>query len=80
MREELEGPEPMYRQIADRIAAGIEDGTYPPNRRVPSESELCERFDVSRRTVRAAYAILAERGLVVTSKGKGTYVAEQPQT
>jgi DNA-binding GntR family transcriptional regulator len=75
MREDLEGPEPMYRQIADRIAARIADGTYPPNRRVPSESEVCKEFDVSRRTARAAYAVLAERGLVVTAPGKGTYVA-----
>ncbi|GAB3749737.1 hypothetical protein GCM10027590_68380 [Nocardiopsis nanhaiensis] len=74
MPENLEGPEPMYRQIADRVAAQIDDGTYPPNSRLPSESELCERFGVSRRTVRDAYAILLERELVVTSPGKGTYV------
>lgn len=74
MRDELEGPEPMYRQIADRIAAEIHDGTYRPNARLPSESELCERYDVSRRTIRDAYAILLDKGLVVTSPGKGTYV------
>jgi DNA-binding GntR family transcriptional regulator len=74
MHEKLEGPEPMYRQIADRISAQIEDGTYPPNSRVPSEAEICEQFNVSRRTVRSAYAILLERDLVVTSQGKGTYV------
>ena len=64
----------MYKQLANRIAVGIEDGTYPPNSRVPSETELCETYGVSRRTVRAAYAILLDRGLVVTSQGKGTYV------
>ncbi|GHD37653.1 hypothetical protein GCM10007147_45820 [Nocardiopsis kunsanensis] len=74
MREDLEGPEPMYRQIADRIAARIEDGTYRPNSRMPSETELCKTYGVSRRTARAAYAILLDRGLVVTSQGKGTYV------
>lgn len=77
MREKLDGPEPMYRQIADRIAAQIKDGTYPPNSRVPSEAEICDQFNVSRRTVRSAYAILLERGLVVTSQGKGTYVKPQ---
>ena len=64
----------MYRQIADRIAARITDGTYRPNRRVPSEAEICTEFDVSRRTARAAYEILAEDGLIVTAPGKGTYV------
>ena len=67
---ELEGPEPMHRQIG----AQIEDGTYRPNTRLPSEAEVCARFDVSRRTAREAYAILIERDLVVTSQGKGTYV------
>ena len=65
MREKLEGPEPMYRQIADRIESQIADGTYLPNSRLPSESELCERFGVSRRTVRDAYAILLDKGTYV---------------
>lgn len=80
MREVLEGPEPMYRQIATRLKTQIEDGTYPPNSRMPSETELCERFGVSRRTARSAYAILLESGHVVTSQGKGTYAADLGQT
>lgn len=80
MGEELNGPEPMYRQIADRLTAQIENGEYLPNDRAPSESELCKRFTVSRRTARAAYAILVERGLVVSSPGKGMYVADQRST
>lgn len=74
MTENLEGPEPMYRQIAKRLTTQIEDGTYLPSSRLSSESELCERFGVCRRTVRDAYAILLEQGLVVTSPGEGTYV------
>ncbi len=66
----------MYKQLASRIAASIRDGTYPPNAKLPSETELCHHYDVSRRTVRAAYEILLNDRLVVASHGKGMYVAE----
>lgn len=33
-----DGPEPIYRQIAAVIAERIDDGTYAPNRRIPSEA------------------------------------------
>jgi GntR family transcriptional regulator len=77
MSVDLDGPEPLREQIAAVLAARIADGTYQPRRRVPSEADLVEEFDVSRPTVRAAIALLVERGLVVTVRGKGTYVVEQ---
>lgn len=73
---DLDGPEPMYRQIARVIGERITSGTYEPNRPVPSESEICEEFKVSRRTARSAYALLVEQGLVVRVPGKGTYAAD----
>ncbi|QBI54946.1 winged helix-turn-helix domain-containing protein [Streptomonospora litoralis] len=79
MGDALEGPEPLHKQIAGIMRRRIQDGTYRPNQRVPSESELCDEFDVSRRTVRAAYAILAEEELIVTSPGRGTFVRVPPE-
>jgi GntR family transcriptional regulator len=76
MGVDLDGPEPMYEQIAAVLAARIADGTYPPRRRVPSEAAICEEFEVSRPTARSAVAVLANRGLVITVRGKGTYVNE----
>lgn len=78
MAIDLDGPEPLYRQIANLIERRIADGTYHPNRKVPSEAAICEEFGVSRRTARSAYALLADRGLIVMVPGKGTYVAERP--
>lgn len=57
------------------IAARIADGTYAPDRPIPGELRLQQELGVARDTVRAAVAILRERGLVVTVVGKGTYVA-----
>lgn len=78
MTVDLEGPEPLYEQIAAVIAARIVDGTYSPRRRVPSEADICVEFKVSRPTARAAIRLLVERGLVVTVRGKGSFVADQP--
>ncbi|WP_141926332.1 GntR family transcriptional regulator [Haloactinospora alba] len=68
----------MYQQIARAIAARVEDGTYPPNRLIPSEADVCEEFGVSRRTARSAYALLVEQGWIVRSPGKGSYARGHP--
>lgn len=73
MSIDLDGPEPFFEQIADVLTRRIEDGTYPPRRRIPAEYALAEEFGVSRPTVRAAIAVLVEKGLLTTSKGKGTF-------
>jgi GntR family transcriptional regulator len=71
---DLEGPDPIYQQIADVIAARIAGDAYAPNRPIPSEAGLCVEFSVSRKTARAATRELVARGLVRTVRGKGSYV------
>ncbi|GAA4944494.1 hypothetical protein GCM10023224_29440 [Streptomonospora halophila] len=76
--EELkhESATPLYRQLADIIAAKIASGELPPDTPVPSEVRLAEEYGVARLTARRAMRDLRERGLVVTVMGKGTFVAE----
>jgi GntR family transcriptional regulator len=76
MTVDLEGPEPLYEQIAVILGARIADGTYPPRRRVPSEAAICDEFSVSRPTARSALQLLSQRGLIVTVRGKGSFVME----
>lgn len=78
MTLDLDGPEPLYAQIAAVLAARIADGTYPPRRRIPSEAAICAEFDVARPTARSAVQLLRERGLIATVQGKGSYVAQPP--
>ncbi|MCO4699296.1 winged helix-turn-helix domain-containing protein [Streptomyces sp. RO-S4] len=80
MTVDLDGPEPLYEQIARVLAARIADGTYPPRRRIPSEAAIVAEFGVSRPTARAAVQRLVEQGLVQTVRGKGSYVVDTPQT
>ncbi len=41
---------------------------------LPSEAEVCASYQVSRQTVRRAYALLAEEKLIETRRGSGTYL------
>ncbi len=68
------GPVPPYQQVADILAAEIRAGKYPRGSRIPTESELVERFEVARSTARRSVARLRDMGLVHTVPQRGTYV------
>ena len=65
---------PVYVQLADILRRGIQDGTYPPNRALPSIRSLQETYGVADGTIQKALKILREEGLVVAVRGRGTYV------
>lgn len=66
---------PLYGRIKELLRSAILDGTYPPHSRMPSESELGRRFNVSRITVRHALGDLQKEGLIFSLHGKGTFVS-----
>lgn len=67
---------PAYRAIADSILEDILARRLLPGDRLPSESELAERFGVSRPTVREALRDISSQHLVETTRGAtgGTFV------
>jgi GntR family phosphonate transport system transcriptional regulator len=65
----------LWRRIADQFEQAIAAGDYGADERLPSEADIAERFGVNRHTVRRALAALAERGLVRSARGSGTYVS-----
>jgi GntR family transcriptional regulator len=69
----------VFMQIADVLAARIEDGTYPPDGRLPAEPELVQEFGAARESVRRAIKELRERGLIETVAGKGSYVLPESE-
>jgi DNA-binding GntR family transcriptional regulator len=71
------GPLPPYRQIAAILRRRIESGQYPPDTRIPTESELVEAFEVARTTARRAIAVLRDEGLIYTVPQRGSYVTRK---
>jgi GntR family transcriptional regulator len=67
-------PQPLYRQIADRLERAIRGGALKPGDRLHSEDIQSRRFKVSRITVRQAIEELVRQGLIVRKQGKGTFV------
>src|SRR3954470_7684645 len=63
------------RSLADRIGLLLEDGRLVSGRRLPAERLLAAELGVSRTTVTAAYALLRERGRLVTLHGSGSVLA-----
>lgn len=64
----------LYEQLADHLAARIASGDFAPGDRFPAEQDLADQYGVAYHTVRNALKVLRERGLVVTLRGRGTYV------
>ncbi|MEU2825900.1 GntR family transcriptional regulator [Streptomyces bacillaris] len=75
-----ESPTPVYRQIAALIIEEIRSGAIPVNRKIPSESDLTQRFGVARETARNAVKFLRDEGWVFTVPQRGSYVAERKAT
>ena len=69
---------PLADDIAAVLKAEVREGVHPPGGRLPSEAELCKRFEVSRTTVRSALKELDVLGLVHTQHGVGTFVRRRP--
>ncbi|MET9253726.1 GntR family transcriptional regulator [Streptomyces sp. NPDC003717] len=63
--------QPKYRQVADALRREIDNGTFPPGTRLPSENDLQARFDASRNTVRNGLGLLVSEGLISSSQGLG---------
>lgn len=65
---------PRYVDVARDLERAITAGEHPVGSFLPTESELCERFTVSRHTVREALRALRQAGLVTRRQGSGTQV------
>lgn len=64
-------------QVARALKEEIVSGVHPVGSQLPTEDELCQRFSVSRYTVREALRRLREDNLVSSRQGAGTIVAPQ---
>lgn len=67
-----------YLQVARTLRKEIVDGVYPVGSQLPTEHELCERFSVSRYTIREALRRLRDDNLIASRPRAGTLVVPRP--
>jgi len=65
---------PVYKQLIQSIKTLIDNGNYREGDFIPSMNELSNELEISKETVKKAYAILREKGIIDSSHGKGFYV------
>ena len=63
-----------YMIVANALIRDITEGEYVVGSLLPTEIELSEQYGVSRHTVRAALAVLQEKGYISRRKSIGTRV------
>ena len=63
-----------YQKLAQDLRKSITDGRWGVGQLLPTESQMCLHYGVSRITVRAAVAALGAQGLVSKRSGVGTRV------
>jgi DNA-binding FadR family transcriptional regulator len=68
------------REIVDALAGNIREGLIKPGDKLPTESEIMGRFDVSRTVVREALSKLQASKLVETRHGIGTFALAPQDT
>src|SRR4051794_35671619 len=67
-------PGPLYARLADALRDAINQAALDDGQRLPAERLLAARLQISRGTVVAAYAALAEQQVVSRRRGSGTTV------
>ncbi len=75
IRVDSESRIPKYRQIVNSIVEDIRKGSLSVGQRIPSINEISEEYYLSRDTVEKAYALLKEKKIIVSARGKGYYVS-----
>lgn len=62
-------------EVYDQISKNILNGVWKEGDKLPSESELCQLFNVSRVSIRSAFSKLKGQHLIITKQGLGSFVA-----
>lgn len=68
---------PKYKSLANLLRAKIISGEYRQGDKLPSETDLTKEYDIDRRGVRWAMAMLRNEGHVITRPARGSFVRKE---
>ncbi len=69
---------PIYDQIKEQVKGLVHAGLLKTGDQLPTIRELSVELSVNFNTVALAYRDLANKGVIITERGKGTFVASTP--
>lgn len=70
---------PRYRVVKNHILELIKGGSWPIEKRLPSESELVDKLSVSRMTANRALRELATEGYIRRHAGIGSFISDKAE-
>ena len=70
---------PLNNQLKEHIRSQIYAGQLNPGDQLPTIKDMSRALSVNFNTVALAYRDLAAQGVLVSERGKGTFVAESPR-
>jgi GntR family transcriptional regulator len=75
LKKSRTGTGPKYQALRDAILGAITSEEWEAGMRLPTEVELSRKLPFSLGTIQKAYGQLVKDGLVVRSRGRGSFVA-----
>lgn len=73
----LDSSVPVYKQLVQEVLALSKNGGLKKGDLLPSMNELAGKLNISKETVKKAYSILRNKGVIESSHGKGFYVTNK---
>jgi GntR family transcriptional regulator len=69
---------PIYIQLREQLLRAIGAGVVAPGEQLPTMRQVAVTLKIDLNTVQRAYAELERDGVLVTTRGRGTFVANPP--
>jgi GntR family transcriptional regulator len=69
---------PIYIQLREQLLRAIGAGDLAPGERLPTMRQVAVALKIDLNTVQRAYAELERDGVLETTRGRGTFVANPP--
>ena len=75
---QLQRPDTLVERVVNAIREEIESGRLTAESRLPTEQQLTEQLNVSRSVVREAVAQLKADGILISRRGLGSFISQNP--